>query len=92
MDSEQNNSNNSKNSLFSHQNSDIREINIIEEMRALNQKMQEPDNGIFKVSSSWDKHSNVTNNKNIEIMMKEIMNYMIKIDTTLTKIEAILSK
>lgn len=78
-------------SAHSDQNSDIRGENIIEEMNALNQRMQNPSNEIYKISSSWDKYPNAQNNKNIEIMIKEMMNYIIKMDTALTKIEAALS-
>lgn len=61
-------------------------------MNALNQRMQYPSNEIYKISSSWDSHLNAQNNKNIEIMIKEILNYIIKMDTALTKIEISLSQ
>lgn len=86
MDIEQTNSNHSD------QNSDILKRNIIEEINALNQQMQNPSNEIYKVSSSWDKHPNAQNNKNIEVMIKEIMNYVIKMDATLTKMDTVLTK
>lgn len=80
------------NSNHSDQNSDILKRNIIEEINALNQQMQNPSNEIYKVSSSWDKQPNAENNKNIEVMIKEIMNCVIKMDTTLTKMDAVLTK
>lgn len=86
MDIEQTNSNHSD------QNSDIQKRNIIEEMNALNQRMQNPSNEIYKASSLWDKHPNAPNNKNIEIIIKEMMNYIIKMDNTLTKMETALTK
>ena len=80
------------NSNHSDQNSDILKRNIIEEINALNQQMQNSSNEIYKVSSSWDKQPNAQNNKNIEVMIKEIMNYVIKMDTTLTRIDTTLTK
>ena len=80
------------NSNHSDKNSDNQKRNIIEEMNALNQRIQNPSNEIYKVSSSWDNHANAQNNKNIEIMIKEMMNYIIKMDTALTKIEIALSQ
>ncbi|MEA4823323.1 MAG: hypothetical protein VB111_04325 [Clostridiaceae bacterium] len=85
MDIEQTNSNHSE------QDSDIQKRNIIEEMNALNQRMQNPSNEIYKISSSWDKHSNAQS-KNIEIIVKEMMNYIIKMDKTLTKMDTALTK
>ena len=86
MDLEQTSSNHSD------PNSGIQKRNIIEEMNALNQRMQNSSNEIYKVSSSWDKLPNTQNNRNIEIMIKEMMNYIIKIDNTLTKIDNTLTK
>lgn len=83
---------NQTNSIHSDQNSDIQKRNIIEEMNALNQRMQNPSNEIYKISSSWDQHPNAQNNKNIEIMMKEMMNYIIKMDNTLTRMDTALTK
>jgi hypothetical protein len=80
------------NATPSDKNSDIRGKNLIEEMNALNQRMQNPSNEIYKISSSWDKYPNAQNNKNIEIMIKEMMNYIIKMDAALTKIETALSE
>lgn len=74
------------------QNSHVQKRNIIEEMNALNQRMQNTSNEIYKISSSWDKHSDAPNNKNVEIMMKEMMNYMIKMSDALTKMEASFTK
>ena len=79
-------------SNHSDQNSDVQKINIVEEMNTLNQRIQNPSNEIYKISSSWDKHPNDQNNKNIEIMIKEMMNYMIKMDNTLTKMDTALTK
>ncbi len=69
----------------------MREKNLVEEMHTLNKMMQNPSNEIYKTSSSWDKHPNPPNNKNIEIMIKEILNYIIKMDAKLTNIETTFS-
>lgn len=81
MDLEQTNSN----------HSDIRRQNFIEEINTLNQQMQNSSSEIYKISSSWDKNPNAQNNKNIEITIKEVLNYLIKIDATLIKIESALT-
>lgn len=65
-------------------------INIIEQMNALNRRMQNPSNDIYKKSASWDQQ-NTQNNKNIEIMLKEMMHYITKIDAALTKTDTALT-
>ncbi len=92
MDLEQTNSNNTEgNPTTSEGNSDIRRGNIVEEMNALNQRMQNPSNEIYKISSSWDKQQNTQSNKNIEVMVKEMMNHIIKMDADLTKMNTVLT-
>jgi len=73
-------------------NSSVQKRNIIEEINALNQRMQNPSNEIYKISSSWDKQPNAQYNKNSEIMIKEMINYIIKMDAVLTRIDIALTE
>ncbi|GAB1477074.1 hypothetical protein MASR2M70_19100 [Bacillota bacterium] len=92
MDLEQTNSYNPEgNSTNPEGNSDIQQGNIVEEMNALNHRMQNPSNGIYKISSSWDKQQNAQSNKNTEVMVREMMNYLIKMDADLTKMNTVLT-
>jgi len=92
MDLEQINSTNAEeNPTNPEGNPDIRRGNIVEEMKALNQRMMNPSNEIYKISSSWDKQQNTQINKNIEVMIKEMMNHIIKMDADLTKMNTVLT-
>jgi hypothetical protein len=67
----------------------LQKKNIIEEMNALNQLMQNPANEVYKISSSWDKRSNGQNYKNMEMAIQEIASRVANIDATLNKMGSI---
>lgn len=67
--------------------------NIIEEMKNLEQHMNDPKNQTFKKTTYWNQLNNTKENINNEsLLLKEIIECLLSIEGKLTQIENLLEK
>lgn len=68
----------------------VQEYNIIDEMRKLEQLTKDPNVQTFRKSTFFNQSNKTENNENIEILLKEIVGHLEKIELKLSDIENLL--
>lgn len=70
----------------------VQEYNIIEEMRKLEQQMQDPNIQTFKKSIYFNQSNKTEYNEKSETILKEIINRLVEIELKLSDIENLIKK
>ncbi|MDW5300179.1 MAG: hypothetical protein SA378_08595 [Sedimentibacter sp.] len=70
----------------------IRQNNVIDEIRKLEQQVKDSNSQTFKKSTYWNQLNKPVNNEKSENLLKEIVDYLARIEAKLTNIEILLKK